>query len=138
MKSSSCSICNRIRKAVIIAKPGAIGQPVRRAAAVRRSIICWLRARPQPWHRVDAVEIWHWYAGAPLQLDIAEDGQGGASFILGHDLATGQRPQGIVPPDAWQSARSLGAWTLVGCTVSPAFSFEGFEMAPTGWEPGAD
>ncbi|HTH98341.1 MAG TPA: cupin domain-containing protein [Stellaceae bacterium] len=86
------------------------------------------------WHRVDAVEIWHWHAGAPLQLDIAADGKR-ESRILGNDLAAGQRPQGIVPKDAWQSAKSLGDWTLVGCTVSPAFRFEGFEMGVPGWEP---
>ena len=86
------------------------------------------------WHRVDAVEIWHWHAGAPLQLDIAADSKR-ESLVLGNDLAAGQRPQGIVPSQAWQSARSLGDWTLVGCTVSPAFTFEGFEMAAPGWEP---
>jgi predicted cupin superfamily sugar epimerase len=87
------------------------------------------------WHRVDAVEIWHWHAGSPLRLDVALEGEAAKQQILGSDLALGQRLQGIVPMNAWQSARSLGAWTLVGCTVSPAFSFAGFEMAPPGWAP---
>jgi predicted cupin superfamily sugar epimerase len=89
------------------------------------------------WHRVDAVETWHWYAGAPLELSISTDGKSKKVLTLGSDLLTGQRPQGIVPRDAWQQARSLGAWTLVGCTVAPGFEFEGFAMAPEGWEPGA-
>ena len=87
------------------------------------------------WHKVDASEIWHWHAGAPLKLRIADAG-GKRDVMLGPDLAAGERPQGVVPPFAWQSAESLGAWTLVGCTVAPAFDFSGFELAPPGWEPG--
>lgn len=88
------------------------------------------------WHRVrDAAEIWHHYAGAPLELGIAKDGGPAATFILGKDLVTGERPQIVVPANCWQSARSLGDWTLVGCTVAPGFDFSVFEMAPPGWEP---
>ncbi|MFG1189673.1 cupin domain-containing protein [Xanthobacter flavus] len=87
------------------------------------------------WHKVDASEIWHWHAGAPLKLRIADAG-GKRDVMLGPDLAAGERPQGVVPPFAWQAAESLGAWTLVGCTVAPAFDFSGFELAPPGWEPG--
>lgn len=89
------------------------------------------------WHRVDALEIWHWHAGAALELGISEDGVHQRTIQIGPDISAGQRPQGIVPTHAWQSARSLGDWTLVGCTVAPGFEFEGFEMAPEGWEPGA-
>ena len=89
------------------------------------------------WHRVDAVEIWHWHAGAPLQLSQSVDGEKVQDMVLGNDLAKGQLPQIVVPVNAWQSARSLGDWTLVGCTVSPGFEFGGFEMAPDGWKPGA-
>ncbi len=89
------------------------------------------------WHRVDAAEIWHWYAGAALELSIAQEGETPTPYLLGTDLADGERPQVIVPPNAWQSARSLGAWTLVGCTVSPGFEFEKFELAPKGWSPSA-
>jgi len=84
------------------------------------------------WHRVDATEIWHHYAGAPLRLDIHPD-----TVTLGPDLAAGQRPQAVVPPGAWQAAETTGAWTLVGCTVSPGFTFDGFELAPPGWAPPA-
>ena len=87
------------------------------------------------WHRVDAAEIWHWHAGAPLELRIASAGEPTATHILGNDVVAGQRPQAIVPAHAWQSARSLGDWTLVGCTVAPGFRFEGFELAPSGWQP---
>jgi predicted cupin superfamily sugar epimerase len=88
------------------------------------------------WHRVDAAEIWHWYAGAPLDLALSADGQSLAVSVLGNDLAAGARPQVLIPAGVWQSAASTGAWTLVGCTVSPAFEFGGFEMAPPGWTPG--
>ncbi|SFK65598.1 cupin domain-containing protein [Shimia haliotis] len=82
------------------------------------------------WHRVDAAEIWHHYAGAPLILSLSETDQGPATdSVLGPDLAAGQLPQLIVPEGHWQAARSTGDWTLVGCTVSPAFRFEGFELA---------
>ncbi|CAK0753985.1 Cupin [uncultured Gammaproteobacteria bacterium] len=88
------------------------------------------------WHRVDAVEIWHWYAGAALGLSTAAAaGQPVATVILGPDLAAGQRPQAVVPAGDWQSSEPLGPWTLVGCTVAPAFQFSGFEMAPPGWAP---
>jgi predicted cupin superfamily sugar epimerase len=86
------------------------------------------------WHRVDATEIWHFYSGAPLELSLSP-GRGVETRILGPDLAAGQRPQAVVPPGHWQSARSLGDWTLVGCTVSPGFEFSGFEMAPLEWKP---
>lgn len=89
------------------------------------------------WHRVhDADEIWHHYAGAPLALRRSADGRSVTSLRLGPDLVTGERPQLLVPAGHWQSARSLGPWTLVGCTVAPAFEFAGFEMTPEGWVPG--
>jgi predicted cupin superfamily sugar epimerase len=88
------------------------------------------------WHRVDATEIWHWYAGAPLKLSISDDGIASNDIMLGADIVAGERPQAIVPIHGWQSAQSLGDWTLVGCTVSPAFDFAGFELARAGWEPG--
>lgn len=83
------------------------------------------------WHRVDADEIWLFHAGAPLTLKVAETEAGPARVLtLGPDLAAGQRPQQVVPTDHWQAARSTGEWTLVSCTVSPGFQFEGFELAP--------
>lgn len=88
------------------------------------------------WHRVDAAEAWHWYAGAPLLLTVA-DAAGRRDVRLGVDLAAGERPQAVVPAHAWQQARSLGDWTLVGCTVAPGFEFAGFELAPAGFAPRA-
>jgi predicted cupin superfamily sugar epimerase len=86
------------------------------------------------WHRVrDRVEMWHFYAGAPLRLEVDTQGPGTAAaraVALGPDLRSGQRPQAVVPAGAWQSARTLGAWTLVGCTVAPPFAFEAFDLAP--------
>ncbi len=93
------------------------------------------RGEHSHWHRVDAVEMWHWHAGAPLKLGVTEDGKPATWLTLGADLAARQRPQGIVPFNAWQSAQSLGDWTLVGCTVAPAFEFAGFVLAPPGWSP---
>ncbi len=86
------------------------------------------------WHRVDAAEIWHWYAGAPLLLSIASP-DGVSIHRLGNDLLAGETPQAVVPAGHWQSAESLGDWTLVGCTVAPGFEFGGFEMAPKNWNP---
>jgi len=89
------------------------------------------------WHRVDAAEIWHWYGGGPLVLTLSPDGHDAEAHLLGPALDADQLPQRIVPPLWWQTAASLGRWTLVGCTVSPAFSFAGFELAPPGWRPSA-
>jgi hypothetical protein len=93
------------------------------------------RGERSHWHWVDAVEAWHWHAGAALALGI-HDGQATTTLRLGPDLAGGERPQAIVPARAWQAAESLGDWTLVGCTVAPGFQFSGFQLAPPGWTPG--
>lgn len=86
------------------------------------------------WHRVDADEIWHFHAGAPLELRIsATDGGPAVVHSLGTDIVAGQSPQIVVPKRHWQAARTTGDWTLVGCTVSPGFVFEGFELAPEGF-----
>lgn len=88
------------------------------------------------WHRVDADEAWHFYAGAPLVLTLSPpDGVGAKSLHLGSDLMAGQRPQAVVPKGWWQAAESLGAFSLVGCTVAPGFDFAGFELAPPDWRP---
>lgn len=92
------------------------------------------RGERSHWHRVDAVEVWHWYAGAPLLLEIAPQGCI-ERIALGCDLAAGERPQAVVPIHAWQAAATFGDWSLVGCTVAPGFEFTGFELAPDGWEP---
>lgn len=86
------------------------------------------------WHRVDAAEIWHWYAGAPLALSLALEA-GIKTVRLGCDLLAGERPQAVVGAGIWQSAESLGAFTLVGCTVAPAFEFAAFEIAPRDFSP---
>jgi predicted cupin superfamily sugar epimerase len=87
------------------------------------------------WRRVDAAEIWHWYAGGPLELTLSLDGRGNDTALLGPEIAAGQRPQRLVPAGCWQSAVPLAEWTLAGCTVSPGFEFAGFELAPPGWSP---
>ena len=87
------------------------------------------------WHRVDAVEVWHWYAGAALMLAVAPPRGARETVRLGPAVLDGERPQAIVPAGHWQQAWSLGPWTLVGCTVAPGFTFDGFEMAPEGFEP---
>jgi len=92
------------------------------------------RGERSHWHRVDAVEIWHYYAGAPLKLEVV-DGAKEEIFKLGADIHADEVPQVTVPARAWQAAQSLGDWTLVGCTVAPGFDFSGFELAPLGWQP---
>ncbi|MBG0802138.1 cupin domain-containing protein [Methylocystis sp. H4A] len=91
------------------------------------------------WHRVDAAEVWHFYAGAALELKIASPGAPTEVLRLGAELAAGEQPQAVVPVGVWQSAKSLGQgpdeWTLVGCTVAPGFEFAGFELAPADFSP---
>ena len=88
------------------------------------------------WHRVDADEVWQWSGGEPLELRIWADGDPVVRVVrLGGDVAAGELPQALVPAGAWQAARPVGAWALVGCIVAPAFRFEGFTLAPPGWEP---
>jgi uncharacterized protein len=103
----------------------------------RSTAIYFLLARGERshWHRVDAVEMWHYYAGSALALRIANDGCREHMVRLGPDLAAGERPQAIVPVAAWQCAESTGDWTLVGCTVAPGFEFAGFELAAENWKP---
>jgi predicted cupin superfamily sugar epimerase len=95
------------------------------------------RGERSHWHRVDAVEVWHYHAGAPLVLEMADAAGAIRRMKLGPDIAMGERPQGVVPMGHWQAAESLGDWTLVGCTVAPGFQFSSFEMAAPGWKPGA-
>ena len=82
------------------------------------------------WHRIDAAEVWHFYRGAPLELKIGKQ-----TYVLGSDIDEAQLPQLVVPPGEWQAARSLGEYTLVGCTVAPGFDFGHFEMAEDGFAP---
>lgn len=86
------------------------------------------------WHRVDATEIWLFHAGAPLTLSLSEHNEGPAQdHLLTPDLSKGA-PQIIVPEGHWQAARTTGAYTLVSCTVSPGFQFDGFELAAAGFD----
>ncbi|MEO0943691.1 MAG: cupin domain-containing protein [Pseudomonadota bacterium] len=87
------------------------------------------------WHRVDADEIWLFHAGAPLELRVAATEAGPSETLrLGPDLRSGARPQHIIPAGHWQAAATTGDWTLVSCAVSPGFQFEGFELAPPGFD----
>jgi hypothetical protein len=111
----------------------------RRADANGRSLstaIYFLLAQGERshWHRIDAAEVWHYYAGSALALHIADE-RGQHSVRLGPDLAAGEVPQAVVPAQAWQAAESTGGWTLVGCTVAPGFDFAKFELANKGWAP---
>jgi predicted cupin superfamily sugar epimerase len=92
------------------------------------------RGERSHWHRIDAVEIWHFHAGAPLNLSIV-DGASEQIIRLGADISAGEIPQVTIPARAWQAAESTGDWSLVGCTVAPGFMFEGFELAPADWSP---
>ncbi len=113
------------------------------AGRARSTAIYYLLARGQRshWHRVDAVETWHFYAGDALSLFMSHDGETVSEHRLGPDLMRGHRPQIVIPQGVWQAAEPHGAdgpsgWTLTGCTVAPGFEFAGFEMAPPDWAPG--
>ncbi|NJR13754.1 MAG: cupin domain-containing protein [Phyllobacteriaceae bacterium] len=112
--------------------PDAAGRPASTA------ILFLLQAgETSHWHKVtDAVEIWHWHAGAPLVLTQSPNGIDAAAHYLGPDVLAGQHPQLVVPAGHWQTAVSLGAWTLVGCTVAPGFTFDSFVLAAPDWRPG--
>jgi uncharacterized protein len=122
---------------------GHFREPFRDAAApdsraVSTAIYYLLKAgESSHWHRVDASEVWHFYAGDPLELLLSQDSVTVERQELGLNFVKGQRPQIVVPAHVWQSAKPLGAFTLVGCTVAPGFEFKGFEMAPPDWTPGA-
>ena len=93
-------------------------------------------AGPSYWHRVDATEVWHHYAGAPLELSLSRNGSAPVTHkVLGADIFSGQQPQIVIPKRVWQRARSLGMWTLVGTTMAPGFDESGFELAPPDWQP---
>jgi predicted cupin superfamily sugar epimerase len=92
------------------------------------------RGERSHWHRIDAVEVWHFYAGAPLKLEIV-DGAKEEIVRLGTDVHADEIPQVTVPARAWQAAETLGEWTLCGCTVAPGFDFAGFELAAKDWSP---
>jgi predicted cupin superfamily sugar epimerase len=126
------SACSRIRRRAL---PPDV--PRARCAARRSTAIYFLlkAGERSHWHKVDADEVWHHYAGAPLELSLSDDGHAVRRLRLGIDLDLGEEPQAVVPRGVWQAARSLGAWTLIGATVAPAFEFAHFEMAPPGWEP---
>jgi predicted cupin superfamily sugar epimerase len=111
--------------------PGASGRP-------HSTLIYYLLTNRQAgaWHRVDSAEVWHWYAGAPMTLRISRDGKAITDQVLGNDFLAGERPQVVIPGQAWQQAICLGDWSLVGCTVAPGFQFSKFERAADGWEPG--
>lgn len=88
------------------------------------------------WHRIDAAEVWHFYAGAGLEIAIAQAADVAPSLLrLGPGIDRGETPQIVVPSGAWQQARSLGGWTLVGCTVAPGFTFDKFELAAPDFDP---
>lgn len=89
------------------------------------------------WHRVDAAELWIYQAGTPPLLSLADDAGRVTTQALGIDLAAGQQPQCLVQPHQWQATQAGAGWCLVACVVVPGFQFEGFELAPPSWSPGA-
>ncbi|MGA9252408.1 MAG: cupin domain-containing protein, partial [Roseobacter sp.] len=68
-----------------------------------------------------------------LSMSASDDGPA-QDLMLGPDLLKGEQPQLIVPENHWQAARSTGDYTLVSCTVSPGFQFEGFVLADAGFD----
>ena len=87
------------------------------------------------WHRIDADEIWHFYTGSAVTLSVSNFGDGVEAQVLGPDVLRGERPQILVPSSSWHTATPINGWSLIGCTVVPAFQFGGMEIASDGWEP---
>ncbi len=112
----------------------AAGEPGRGASTL---IYFLLKAGERShWHRLlTTVEVWHYYAGAPLKLMVSPDGRMCETMTLGPDIIAGERPQGVIPAGHWQAAESTGDFTLVGCTVAPGFIFDDFELAAPDWAP---
>lgn len=108
-----------------------------RAGRAASTAIYFLLAKSERlhWHRIDVAKVWHYYAGAPLVLEMAAEQGQIRRMKLGPDIAMGERPQAVVAAGHWQAAESLGDWTLVGCTVAPGFEFSTFELAPPDWTP---
>lgn len=82
-------------------------------------------------HRIKSDELWHFYAGGPLQIFVIEPAGEQYTILLGSDILNGQAMQAVVPAGCWFASRPLaneGA-AFVGCTVSPGFDFEDFELA---------
>ena len=81
-------------------------------------------------HRLPQDEIFHFYLGDPVEMVQLETGKPPRHFILGTDLANGQRPQVVAPANIWPGTRLLegGQWALLGCTVSPGFEYADFEI----------
>ncbi|HVA32754.1 MAG TPA: cupin domain-containing protein [Candidatus Baltobacteraceae bacterium] len=84
---------------------------------------------PSRMHRVASDEIWHFYAGDPLEM-LQLDGSAGRLIAIGNDLGAEQQPQVLVPGGVWQGVRvrAGGAYALVGATVSPGFDFADFQL----------
>jgi uncharacterized protein len=79
-------------------------------------------------HALESVEIYHWYAGSPLQLLLLHPGGRVEQPVLGPDVAAGARPQIAIPAMVWQGSRSLGEWTLAGTTMAPPFEWSAFHL----------
>lgn len=88
------------------------------------------------WHRLTKNEILHFYDGDPMTVLSSPDGVSIQTKMLGREGVDNEPYQLIVPKDTWFSMQSAGDWSLIGCTVSPAFSFDDFELAPRDWMPG--
>ncbi|MCW2004367.1 hypothetical protein FHY30_003166 [Xanthomonas arboricola] len=105
------------------------GAPPRPALTAIRFLLC--AGEASRWHRVDAEECWHWQQGAPLELLIFDEASGQLRREV-LDAAERGEAMHVVPAGCWQAARSLGDFTLVGCTVSPGFVWEGFALLEDG------
>ena len=99
------------------------------------SAMLYLIKRPAPWHRIDAAEVWHWYGGAAVELSYSQTAGNVICQKLGNNIIGNELPQIVIPANAWQAAKSLGTWSLIGTTVAPGFEFDAHELASPGWTP---
>ena len=127
-----------IRELSMIAHPeGGHYVETYRADDASASLIFYLlqQGERSHWHRLTKDEILHFYDGEPMRLNLSEDGKNTREVLLGRDLQNDERMHEVVAKGTWFSMQSSGAWSLIGCTVSPAFSFDDFELAQEDWKP---
>lgn len=87
------------------------------------------KGQKSAFHRIKSDELWHFYDGEPAIIYVLNDEGTVTELKLGLNIENGYFPQIVVPANCWFAAESAGEFTFVGCTVSPGFDFEDFDMA---------
>ena len=101
------------------------------------SLIYYLLKKEQRshWHRLTKNEILHFYKGDPLSVHISADAKTTITKKLGSGISSNENLHLVIHAGSWFSMNSEGDYSLIGCTVSPAFDYADFELAPPNWKP---